>query len=94
MHVLNVLPMTVDQLDPTPIYEQLAGIIREQIKSGDLRERQQIPSESYLQQEHGIARGSVRRAMELLRDQGWVVTIQGRGTFVAPRDRWPQEPSL
>ncbi|MFG1707441.1 GntR family transcriptional regulator [Nonomuraea sp. M3C6] len=83
--------MTVDQLDPTPIYEQLAWIIREKIKSGDLEERQLVPSESSLQQEHGIARGSVRRAMELLREEGWVVTIQGRGTFVAPREKWPEK---
>jgi DNA-binding GntR family transcriptional regulator len=85
------LSVTVDQLDPTPIYEQLAGIIREKIKAGDLAERQLVPSESSLQQEHGIARGSVRRAMELLREEGWVVTIQGRGTFVAPRESWPEK---
>jgi GntR family transcriptional regulator len=90
MAVPNVIVMTVDQLDPTPLYEQLAAIIREQIKSGELAERQVVPSESQLQQEHGIARGSVRRAMELLREQGWVVTIQGRGTFVAPKANWPQ----
>ncbi|MEV6031526.1 GntR family transcriptional regulator [Nonomuraea sp. NPDC052116] len=84
--------MTVDQLDPTPIYEQLARIIRERIKAGSLKERQVVPSESSLQQEHGIARGSVRRAMELLREEGWVVTIQGRGTFVAPKESWPEQP--
>ncbi|WP_327587850.1 GntR family transcriptional regulator [Nonomuraea sp. NBC_00507] len=83
--------MTVDQLDPTPIYEQLARIIREKIKAGDLEERQLVPSESSLQQEHGVARGSVRRAMELLRKEGWVVTIQGRGTFVALKENWPKE---
>ncbi|NJP93680.1 GntR family transcriptional regulator [Nonomuraea sp. FMUSA5-5] len=83
--------MRIDQLDPTPIYEQLARIIRKRIKAGDLEERQLVPSESSLQQEHGIARGSVRRAMEVLREEGWVVTIQGRGTFVAPRAHWPQD---
>ncbi|MEV4085521.1 GntR family transcriptional regulator [Nonomuraea fuscirosea] len=82
--------MTIDQLDPTPIYEQLARIIRDRIKAGDLEERQVVPSESSLQQEHGIARGSVRRAMEVLREEGWVVTIQGRGTFVAPKGTWPE----
>lgn len=83
--------MTIDQLDPTPIYEQLAQIIRERIKAGDLKERRLVPSESSLQQEHGIARGSVRRAMEVLRGEGWVVTIQGRGTFVTPMDAWPEK---
>ncbi|MEV5559701.1 winged helix-turn-helix domain-containing protein [Nonomuraea wenchangensis] len=73
---------------PTPIYEQLARLIRDRIKAGDLEERQLVPSESSLQQEHGIARGSVRRAREVLRKEGWMVTIQGRGTFVAPSAGW------
>ena len=89
-NVLTVCRVTIDQLDPIPIYEQLAQIIRERIKAGDLEERHVVPSESSLQQEHGIARGSVRRAMEVLREEGWVVTIQGRGTFVAPKVAWPE----
>ena len=35
-----------------------------------------------LVQEFGVARGTVRRAIEVLRDAGLVVTVQGRGTFV------------
>lgn len=89
MQVLNVLYVTVDQLDPTPLYEQLAAILRERIKSGDLEPRQVLPSEKQLQQEHGVARGTVRRAMDLLGEEGWTVTVQGRGTFVAPREQWP-----
>ncbi|MEU6715009.1 GntR family transcriptional regulator [Nonomuraea sp. NPDC046802] len=83
--------MKVDMLDPTPIYVQLAGIIVEKIKAGDLEERRAVPSESSLQQEHGVSRGSVRRAMEVLREDGWVITIQGRGTYVAPKEKWPQK---
>ena len=82
--------MTVDQLDPAPLWEQLAGIIREQIKAGHYEPRQVLPSENQLQQEHGVARGTVRRAMEALAVEGWTVTIQGRGTFVAPKENWPK----
>ncbi|GGK60021.1 hypothetical protein Ppa06_26230 [Planomonospora parontospora subsp. parontospora] len=82
--------MTVDQLDPTPLWEQLAAILRERIRSGDLEPRQVLPSESQLQQEHGVARGTVRRAMQALGEEGWTVTVQGRGTFVAPRESWPK----
>ncbi|MDQ2874249.1 MAG: GntR family transcriptional regulator [Actinomycetota bacterium] len=41
-----------------------------------------VPSETSLVQEFGVARGTVRRAIEVLRDEGLVLTVQGRGTFV------------
>ena len=60
----------VDHLDPTPLYVQLAEIIRGMISSGDLPPRTPLPSESYLQQQHGVSRGTVRLAMGMLRDGG------------------------
>ena len=72
----------VDHMDPTPLYAQLADILRRMITSGELQPRSALPSESYLQQEHGVSRGTVRTAMHILREDGLVVTIAGRGTFV------------
>lgn len=72
----------IDTLSTIPAYRQLAGILREQIESGKITPGDPLPSETTLQQEYGIARGTIRRAIELLRDQGLVVTVQGRGTFV------------
>ncbi|MET8381590.1 GntR family transcriptional regulator [Streptosporangium canum] len=83
--------MTVDQLNPEPLWEQLAEILRQQIRAGELKPRQVLPSESHLQDEHGVSRGTVRRAMQALGKQGWTVTIQGRGTYVAERESWPAE---
>lgn len=83
--------MTIDQLNPEPLWEQLAGVITAQIKAGDFEPRQVLPSESQLQQEHGVSRGTVRRAMRHLGELGWTVTVQGRGTFVAERENWPAE---
>ncbi len=74
-------------MDPTPLYTQLANILRDMIKSGELRPRAPLPSESYLQQEQGVSRGTVRMAVAILRDEGLVVTIAGRGTFVSPKDK-------
>lgn len=76
----------VDHMDPTPLYVQLAGILRDMITSGELQPRAPLPSESYLQQEQGVSRGTVRMAVRILRDEGLVVTIGGRGTFVRARD--------
>ena len=74
-------------MDPTPLYVQLANILRDMITSGELQPRAPLPSESYLQQEQGVSRGTVRMAVAILRDEGLVVTIGGRGTFVSPRDK-------
>jgi len=76
--------VTIDPLGPTPVYQQLATILRARIDSGDLAPNRPIPSETALQQEHGVARGTARRAVALLRDEGLVVTVKGRGTFVRP----------
>jgi GntR family transcriptional regulator len=74
-------------MDPTPLYTQLANILRDMIRSGELHPRAPLPSESYLQQEQGVSRGTVRMAVAILRDEGLVVTIGGRGTFVSPKDK-------
>jgi GntR family transcriptional regulator len=74
-------------MDPTPLYVQLADILRGMIKSGELQSRAPVPSESYLQQEQGVSRGTVRMAVAMLRDEGLVITIGGRGTFVSPKDK-------
>jgi DNA-binding GntR family transcriptional regulator len=41
-----------------------------------------MPSETTLMQEHGLARGTVRKAIDALVEDGLVVRVQGRGTFV------------
>lgn len=70
--------------DPTPPYQQLASILRDRIAAGEFRPGDALPSEKDLVQEHGLARETVRRAVKVLRDEGLVVTIPGRGTFVPP----------
>lgn len=77
--------MTIDQLDPRPYYEQLAGILRDQIRSGELPPRSQLPSESNLEKTYGLARGTVRRAVRILAEEGFVIVIQGRGAFVVAK---------
>jgi len=76
--------VTVDHHDPTPIYLQLAAILRDQIKRGVYQPRQVLPSEAQLVQEHGVARATVRHAIEVLRDEGLVYTLPQRGTYVSP----------
>jgi DNA-binding GntR family transcriptional regulator len=74
----------IDPMSPTPLYKQLADLLAAQIKSGAIPADRPLPSESRLQQEHDVSRGTVRAAIRLLREQGVVVTVPQRGTYVAP----------
>jgi len=72
----------VDHDAETPLWLQLANILRTQIQSGQLQPGRIMPSETTLMQEHGLARGTVRKAIDALVDEGLVNKVQGRGTFV------------
>ncbi|MBY8873279.1 winged helix-turn-helix domain-containing protein [Micromonospora sp. PLK6-60] len=78
--------MSVDPLSPTPLYVQVADLISKDIEEGKLQPKRPIPSENQLRQEYGIARGTARLAVALLRERGLVVTIPHRGTYVAWED--------
>jgi|HubBroStandDraft_4_1064222.scaffolds.fasta_scaffold445944_2 GntR family transcriptional regulator len=82
----SVSAVRVDQRDPTPLHQQLAAILRAQIEAGDYDETGMLPSEGQLQQEHEVSRGTVRRALATLADEGLVFTIAARGTFVRRPD--------
>jgi GntR family transcriptional regulator len=72
-----------------PVYMQLAAIIRAQIQSGKIAPRYPIPSKSTLQQRYGVADGTINKALQVLRDEGLVRTVQGLGVFVIPEDERP-----
>jgi DNA-binding GntR family transcriptional regulator len=76
--------IVVDPYSPVPAYVQVANAIEALIKSKKLPHLAPIPSESSIQQEYGVARGTARHAVALLRERGLVFTIQGRGTYVGP----------
>ena len=61
------------------MHAQLALILRKGIKSGQYRPRDPLPSESQLMQQHGVARGTVRQAIETLRSEGLVHNHQRPG---------------
>ncbi|MEU7926172.1 GntR family transcriptional regulator [Micromonospora sp. NPDC049801] len=75
----------IDEMSPVALYIQLADLLAKKIESGKLKPRQPLPSEAHLQQEYGVARGTVRAAIRLLRERGLVVTLPARGTFVAEK---------
>jgi DNA-binding GntR family transcriptional regulator len=64
-------------------YEQVAEYVRSLIKCGRGKAGVSLPSEKQLCDELGVSRNTVRRAYELLVDEGLVVRRQGVGAFVA-----------
>ncbi len=69
-----------------PAYVQLADLIAARIEAGELPVGRTIPSEKQLQETYGVGRGTVRRAVAVLRERRLVDTVPQRGTFVLPRD--------
>jgi GntR family transcriptional regulator len=77
----------LDRDSEVPIYRQIADAVADRIERGELQPRRPIPSEKTLMQAYpGVARGTVRRAIEHLREQGLVYTVPQRGTYVTPPD--------
>jgi GntR family transcriptional regulator len=74
----------VDDQSPEPLYRQVASILRERIASGDISSR--LPSLKTITQEYGVSHVTAEKAVAMLREEGLVVVVIGRGAFVA-RDR-------
>lgn len=70
-------------------YEQLAGLLRERITSGDLREGDRLPSETALAKQAGVSRSTVREALRILEQGGLVERASPRIMVVADRSDDP-----
>jgi DNA-binding GntR family transcriptional regulator len=65
------------------LYQQIADLIAEAIESGELRPRQQVPTEKDLMDATGASRQAVRHAIADLRERGYLYTVPQLGSFVA-----------
>jgi len=74
----------IDRDSYEPAYNQLVNILRHQIAAGIFRPGDRLPSEAQLCGRYQVSPMTVRRAINILVDQGVVSTAQGRGTFVKP----------
>jgi DNA-binding GntR family transcriptional regulator len=75
--------MTIEHDRGVPVYEQLAAILRAQIASGELRPERALPSGKVLVQRYGVARGTVDHAIALLKEEGLVYVLKGKGVYVS-----------
>ena len=61
---------SLDRSGSTPLYIQLANVLREKIERGEWKPDQKIPSENELRDRFAVARTTVRNAMALLVREG------------------------
>lgn len=68
---------------PKPPYLMAADSLRLQIRAGRYRPGDRLPSSRELRVSLGIANATVHAALRVLRQEGLVYSVQGRGTYVA-----------
>lgn len=93
------LSLKFDQVDrdsDVPPFEQIVEMLRRAITSEQLKAGERLPAETKLAEQFGVARMTLRRAVQELRAEGFLVAASGRGVAVRPapgiREVWPQEP--
>lgn len=72
----------LDPDDPRPPYQQLAHRLRAAMEAGDYGPGERLPSHQRLADAYGVAVGTVKRALAVLREQGLITTRHGMGSYV------------
>ena len=69
-----------------PIFEQIENVIKEAIFSDELKEGEMLPSVRSLANELKISFLTVKRAYDELEKAGFIKTVQGKGSYVSPKN--------
>lgn len=65
-----------------PIYEQIVDVVKTQIRKGELKEDENLPSVRMLAKELKISALTVKKAYDTLEEEGFAITIHGKGTYI------------
>jgi len=71
----------IDREGTIPLYQQLIDVLRSALLCGEIQPGERIPTESELSTQYKVSRITVRKAIEVLAEEGLLVKKQGRGTF-------------
>lgn len=69
-----------------PIYEQIENAIKQAIFSNELKEEEMLPSVRTLANDLKISFLTVKRAYDELEKSGFIKTVQGKGSFISPKN--------
>lgn len=70
-----------------PIYEQITDQIKAQIRSGQCKENDPLPSVRVLAKELKISVLTVKKAYDRLEAEGFAVTVHGKGSYISVSNR-------
>lgn len=77
------MKLIINNSSMQPIYEQIVTQIKSQIMDGSLKENEMLPSVRSLAKEIKVSALTVKKAYDALEEEGFVVTIHGKGSYVA-----------
>ena len=80
------MKMIISNSSSVPIYEQIKKSIINQILDGELKEDELLPSIRVLAGDIKISAMTIKKAYDELEKEGYLKSIQGKGTFVAPKN--------
>jgi len=80
------MEFTVDKASSEPVYRQIVSQITRLIQAGELAGGDRLPPERELAERLGTARGTVKKAYEVLAKEGVIEIFRGNGTYVAIDD--------
>lgn len=78
--------LVISNSSSVPIYEQIKEQIIEQIMNNELKEDEMLPSIRNLSKDIKISLMTIKKAYDQLESDGYIVSIAGKGTFVASRN--------
>lgn len=81
------MKMIISNSSSIPIYQQIKNSIIEQIMNNELQEDEMIPSIRNLAKDIGISVMTIKKAYDELESEGYIISTQGKGTFVAPKNK-------
>ncbi len=80
------MKMIISNSSSIPIYEQIKKSIINQILDGELNEDELLPSIRVLAGDIKISAMTIKKAYDELEKEGYLKSIQGKGTFIAPKN--------
>ena len=81
------MQIIINNSSMVPVYEQLTAQVKHAIINGSLAEGEGLPSVRNLSAELRISALTVKKAYDKLEAEGFVITVHGKGTYVATTDR-------
>lgn len=77
------MKLIINNSSMQPIYEQIVGQIKEKILNGELKQEEMLPSVRTMSKELRISALTAKKAYDALEQEGFIVTVHGKGSFVA-----------